>query len=386
MINRTTQTTKAPLAGLVSQDAHVIVPSQPNDVVWVVDREGTPLSVDDRVHDLLGYWADEVVDAGEQLWWRRVHPEDRDRMRAALVALFEFACAFELEYRLQRRDGRWIWVDARAVALVRWEGGFCAHIVMRSAAGRRKAEAHAREAVSRYRAVCATAPVVIARRRQDNDFGLSFVSSNVTALLGYTSREMLHEAAFVARLVHGDDRRRVQEAIRAAVAAGSSTCEYRVLHKGGGHRWIREDIRAMRFDGPSPTELLSYWTLIAEERRWEEASRRLETALQVLGARASDAVAFCRPTAILRANAAFLSALGRASSAVLGRDPRDFVDRHDRAALDALLQEDARAMASPRMSDLRWVHSSGEAAVLRCSSLPILHEGQLAILLIGAPS
>jgi PAS domain S-box-containing protein len=124
-------------------EAHVLIPSQPHDVVWVLDQEGRPISVDDRVHDLFGYWADEVVDAADGILWRRVHARDRLRVRDGLKALFAVAQAFDVRFRLRRRDGAWIWVEAHAVALARWDEGFCAYVVMRSAAhGRERPRRH----------------------------------------------------------------------------------------------------------------------------------------------------------------------------------------------------------------------------------------------------
>ncbi|HEY2518427.1 MAG TPA: PAS domain-containing protein [Polyangiaceae bacterium] len=378
-------TTKPRMRGaFASPETPLLVPSRPDEVVWVLDHEGTPVFVDDRVHDLLGYWPDEIVEASESLLWRRVHPADRERLRAELDALFSVARALEAEFRVQRRNGAWIWVDARAMTLARAEDGFCAHVVMRSAAERRKADAHHRRTSATYETVCATAPVVIARRSARTDYGLSFVSSNVSTLLGYTRAEVLSGDAFFGRLVHESDRGRLHDAVRTAAASGEATCDYRVLHKTEGHRWVRETMHVAGY-GSAAREIVSYWSSIAEEKRREMVCRRLEAALHVLGARTSDALVLCEGRTVVDANEALAQHLGTKATELVGRDVLDLVDARDRAAVMAMLEEARRSSVRASLVHLRWTHAEGREAAMRCSSFPVSHEGRGAVLLIGVP-
>ena len=68
-----------------------------------------------RYRELLGFGADDNMDAftGDP---GRHHPEDRGMVRAARTAALRHAAPFNLEYRLRRRDGGFIWVNARAKA------------------------------------------------------------------------------------------------------------------------------------------------------------------------------------------------------------------------------------------------------------------------------
>ena len=58
----------------------------------------------------LGYEADEIGDHYEE-WESRLHPADRDRMKATLAAYFERPWPnYEVEFRLRHKDGSYRWI------------------------------------------------------------------------------------------------------------------------------------------------------------------------------------------------------------------------------------------------------------------------------------
>jgi PAS domain S-box-containing protein len=62
-----------------------------------------------RIEDLLGYTAEEW-EVGEKMWEDSLHPEDRERVLAEDKRTNETGDPFRIEYRLRRKDGRYIWV------------------------------------------------------------------------------------------------------------------------------------------------------------------------------------------------------------------------------------------------------------------------------------
>jgi PAS domain S-box-containing protein len=64
-------------------------------------------------------------------WARTIHPEDLPRWLDACVRAFDERRAFEIDYRLRRRDGAYRWVRDRAVPRYSQEGafiGFSGHV------------------------------------------------------------------------------------------------------------------------------------------------------------------------------------------------------------------------------------------------------------------
>ncbi|MBS1190322.1 MAG: hybrid sensor histidine kinase/response regulator [Rhodocyclaceae bacterium] len=76
---------------------------------------------DGRLARMFGYDADDLVfDAGQ--WAETVHPDDWRVVEAALDRHFSgLATLYECEYRVRRRDGRWIWLLVHG-RVVEWDG------------------------------------------------------------------------------------------------------------------------------------------------------------------------------------------------------------------------------------------------------------------------
>jgi PAS domain S-box-containing protein len=76
----------------------------------------TPIWWSPRVKTMLGYTDEEFPDVLES-WTSRLHPEDRERVFAALTAHFENHVPYDEEYRLRTKSGEYHWVRARGQAI-----------------------------------------------------------------------------------------------------------------------------------------------------------------------------------------------------------------------------------------------------------------------------
>lgn len=77
-------------------------------LIWVDDAGGHRVFVNRGWLDFTGV-RDVAAELGRQ-WRRRIHPEDRERYRSVTAAAMQAGAPFEVEYRLQHRDGRYRWV------------------------------------------------------------------------------------------------------------------------------------------------------------------------------------------------------------------------------------------------------------------------------------
>lgn len=85
--------------------------------LWDWDVAAGVVYYSPRWKAMLGYEGEEIGDTPGE-WFRRVHPDDLDRMNAALQAHLAGATPhFEDEHRLRRKDGTWLWVLARGMAI-----------------------------------------------------------------------------------------------------------------------------------------------------------------------------------------------------------------------------------------------------------------------------
>ncbi len=87
------------------------------DIAWTIDWKGHIVFVSPRIVEMCGYTPEEITEAGSSFWYGRIHAEDLERVKEAYEALFTRNRMFDVEYRIQRKDGEWIWISDRAGAI-----------------------------------------------------------------------------------------------------------------------------------------------------------------------------------------------------------------------------------------------------------------------------
>ncbi|MHA1959906.1 MAG: PAS domain S-box protein [Candidatus Thorarchaeota archaeon] len=83
-------------------------------VTWTSDIRGRTLYISPNIEEVYGYSQEEIYSSGEDLWLGRIHPDDVDSVRERYRSLFETGAEFDIEYRIQRSDGDWIWLRDRS--------------------------------------------------------------------------------------------------------------------------------------------------------------------------------------------------------------------------------------------------------------------------------
>jgi PAS domain S-box-containing protein len=109
------------------------------DVVWTADASRDLTYISGNAVKVLGYDSGELL--GGQLWLDRIHPEDAARVGQAYQKLFSEGEKFDVEYRICRKDGEWIWLHNRALVTHLSEGIMCADGIFKDTTLRRLAEA-----------------------------------------------------------------------------------------------------------------------------------------------------------------------------------------------------------------------------------------------------
>jgi PAS domain S-box-containing protein len=111
------------------------------DVVWTADGNGDLVYISSNAVKVLGFALEELLDLGGQFWMNRIHTEDAPRVRQAYEKLFSDGEKFDVEYRICRKDGGWIWLHNSAFVTRPRAGIMCADGIFRDITQRRLAEA-----------------------------------------------------------------------------------------------------------------------------------------------------------------------------------------------------------------------------------------------------
>jgi diguanylate cyclase (GGDEF)-like protein/PAS domain S-box-containing protein len=84
------------------------------DVTWTTAEDGSVVYVSPNVETLYGYTPEEICSAGSEFWFRNLHPEDHPLVFEAYRAMFANNVPYDVEYRIRRKDGSWVWARSRS--------------------------------------------------------------------------------------------------------------------------------------------------------------------------------------------------------------------------------------------------------------------------------
>ena len=88
-----------------------------NDGLWDWDLKTNKILYSDRWKEMLGFKDDEISDSPDE-WLSRIHPEDRDRVRASIDAYLEGTTSnFEIDYRIRHFSDNYLWMMAKGLAI-----------------------------------------------------------------------------------------------------------------------------------------------------------------------------------------------------------------------------------------------------------------------------
>jgi PAS domain S-box-containing protein len=147
---------------------------------------------------------------------------------------------------------------------------------------RRMVEGALRAGQARLQQLILSSSAVVYVCKAGGNYGVTFMSENVTPQLGYETREFIADSAFWVNRINPEDAPRVLADLAHLVEVGDCVLEYRFLHKDGTYRWMRDECRLVRDEHGDPLEIVGYWIDITERRRMEEALRESEATARAL--------------------------------------------------------------------------------------------------------
>ncbi len=133
------------------------------------------------------------------------------------------------------------------------------------------AEREAFSAKARLEHLLSASSGVILSCRASADHGATFVSRSLKTLLGYEPKEFLKEPRAWLEAVHPDDREEVEAMLAYVSEVGNLVHEFRMRHRDGGYRWLRNELRLAAPRGRRKSgEIAAYWMDITESKTLEE--------------------------------------------------------------------------------------------------------------------
>ena len=95
-------------------------------------------------------------------------------------------------------------------------------------------------------------PAIIYTTKASDDYGCTFVSENLRAIMGYSPEEMTTDPKTWPEHLHPDDAPRVFEEMAPLMRQGGGSVEYRFRHRDGHYIWIQDTFRVVTDEAGQP--------------------------------------------------------------------------------------------------------------------------------------
>jgi PAS domain S-box-containing protein len=220
------------------------------DGVWDRNIQTGEVLYSKRYKEMLGFGEDEFENRREE-WEKRIHPEDRVRVVAALQAYLDGeSLDYAPEFRMQCKDGSWKWILSRGVIVSRDADG--SPLRMIGTHSDISARVRQNEEISRIneRLDLALQGSRLAIWDADLANGTIYLSEGWADMLGDAPHATFTDAQSLFELVHPEDLEPVRKAVAKALKGASPEYhfEHRVRTHSGGWKWILSHGRVTQRD------------------------------------------------------------------------------------------------------------------------------------------
>ncbi len=210
---------------------------------------------------------------------RFIFKDDQDIYYLHGKKLFDAGQPQKCELRLLKPDDALIWAHLTETAAQAEDGTPVCRVALTDITERKRLEMATRESEARQRYILSVSPTVIYTLRP-NDFAATWVSPNVSALMGYTAEEAL-EPGWWAEHVHPEDREQALANSARLRETRHIGHEYRFFKKDGTVCWLYDRMNLHSTPGDSE-EIIGAWSDITERKQAEIYREMGQEILEIL--------------------------------------------------------------------------------------------------------
>ncbi|HMJ00106.1 MAG TPA: PAS domain S-box protein [Gaiellaceae bacterium] len=211
--------------------------------------------------------AGEVLEALERLW--KSEREDLDRLVQ------------------RRKDGSAVFVSLSLSPISddRRVVGACA--VISDVTEGLRAREELEQAEKKYRALAEGLPLVTWLSAPGDRSSVLYISPQIEEMLGYPAAQWRDDAELFSKLLHPEDRQRVLSRRDKAATNGATPMqdEYRLISRGGGIVWVREEAMTIRGAHGEPLYTQTFLLDVGERKRADDDRERLLAAERAAASR-----------------------------------------------------------------------------------------------------
>jgi PAS domain S-box-containing protein len=245
-------------------------------LVAVLAPDGQVEAVNQRIIEYCGRSLEELKSWGTN---GTVHEEDLPHVADVFGRSIASGVPYEIEQRLRRFDGTYLWFDNRGIPIrdeagriVRW------YVLLTNIDQRKRAEEALRESERNARLMIDSIPGQVAIFTPDGEF--EFVNRQILEYAGTTLDDVVSRHLRTRDTLHPEDHPRATELFKQSMVSGESfEFEVRIRRFDGAYRWFQSRGLPLRDKNGRIVRWYNLLIDIDERKRAEEALRRSEAQL-----------------------------------------------------------------------------------------------------------
>jgi len=123
-------------------------------------------------------------------------------------------------------------------------------------------------------------PIIFYTGKVRDDFGITYVSDNVTTFTGYTPEEVTTDSSFWMDHIHPDDAPLVYEELPKVFDRGYHEYEYRWRSADGSYKWFLDILRLVKAADGEEDYIVGMWLDITARKQGEERLLQVKDNLE----------------------------------------------------------------------------------------------------------
>ena len=143
---------------------------------------------------------------------------------------------------------------------------------------RKQAENEVISTKARLEHLIAKSSAIIYSSAATEPFGATYISENVSDIIGFKPSDFLEYPGFWANRIHPDDSARVFRELPKIFEVGYHNHEYRWKKKDGSYIWIFDELRLVYDKNGAPIKMVGTWLDITERKQAEDELRKSQKA------------------------------------------------------------------------------------------------------------
>lgn len=124
-------------------------------------------------------------------------------------------------------------------------------------------------------------PAVIYSCQASGNFGATFISENVTAMMGYEPKQFIEDSSFWVNHIFPEDRSRVFDGLSHLLENCCHSHEYRFLYNDGKYHWVHDELKLVKDVDGNLLEIIGCWRDVSDRKQMEAALKQANETLEI---------------------------------------------------------------------------------------------------------